>query len=88
MQKSELYARGVQQHARSIDGLDISHVEDQNRSLRSSGFITRVAPIVSVQFQTPQPFYGATSLVRTTYDKRGRRANLLIVPCWLDELEM
>ena len=49
---------GVQPYARSINSADISHMKDQDRSLRSSRFIARVAPIMPIQFQTSQSFCG------------------------------
>jgi hypothetical protein len=53
----ELRSGKSEGHVRSIDGLDISHVENQHRSLRPPGFVARVAPVVPVQLQAPQPFY-------------------------------
>ena len=50
---SELRTSETKAHIRSVDGIDIGHVEDQNSSLRSPGFIAWVAPIVPVQLQAP-----------------------------------
>ena len=55
---------------RGIDGVDIGHVEDQNRGLRSAGLIAGVAPTMPVKLQTSQPFCAVDSLVRSTSDSQ------------------
>lgn len=49
---SELHTSETKAYVRSVDGVNIGHVEDQNGSLRSPGLIAWVTPIVPVQFQT------------------------------------
>jgi len=80
---SELPTSETKAYVRSVNGINIGHVEDQNGGLRSPGLIAWVAPIVAVQLQTPESFCVVNPLVRSTYSGESKQTFQLCRIGWV-----